>query len=187
MVVRRWRGFWHWDSGGEQKSSVARRRVRPGRQVTTVAAMARVLVTGMSGAGKTTVLDELRRRGHLTVDTDYDGWGLPDGTWDEGRMQRLLTSCSDVVVSGTVENQARFYDHFEHVVLLSAPLAVLVERVSGRTNNPYGRTPQQRAEIARYVDTVEPLLRRGATLELDGRRPATELADVVEDLVTRAP
>ncbi len=123
----------------------------------------------------------------MTVDTDYDGWELPDGTWDEQRMHQLLASNRDVVVSGTVENQGRFYDRFEHVVLLSAPLQTLVERVSGRTNNPYGKTPEQRAEIARYVDTVEPLLRRGATLELDGRRPASELADVIEDLVNRTP
>jgi shikimate kinase len=147
--------------------------------------MARVLVTGMSGAGKSTVLDELRRRGHMAVDTDYGGWELPDGTWDEQRMQQLLASSPDVIVSGTVENQGRFYHHFEHVVLLSAPLHVLVERVSTRTNNPYGKTPEQQAEIARYVDTVEPLLRRGATLELNGQRPATDLADVIEDLVTR--
>jgi shikimate kinase len=149
--------------------------------------MARVLVTGMSGAGKTTVLDELRRRGHMTVDTDYDGWELPDGTWDEQRMHQLLASKPDVVVSGTVANQGLFYDHFEHVVLLSAPLHVLLERVSMRRNNSYGRTPDQRAEITRYVETVEPLLRRGATLELDGRRPATDLADVIEDLMRRTP
>jgi len=43
------------------------------------------------GAGKTTVLVELRRRGHLTVDTDYDGWVRPDGRWDERRMGELLT------------------------------------------------------------------------------------------------
>jgi shikimate kinase len=147
--------------------------------------MARVLVTGMSGAGKTTVLEELRRRGHTTVDTDYDGWELPNGMWDEQRMDRLLASHRDVVVSGTVENQGRFYDRFEHVVLLSAPLHVLVERVSTRTNNPYGTTPEQRAEIAHYLDTVEPLLRQGATLELDGQRPASKLADAIEDLVTR--
>jgi shikimate kinase len=123
----------------------------------------------------------------MAVDTDYDGWELPDGTWDEERMRHLLASSSDVVVSGTVENQGRFYDRFEHVVLLSAPLRVLVERVSSRTNNPYGKTPEQRAEIARYVGTVEPVLRRGATLELDGQRPPSELADVIEDLVTRTP
>ena len=147
--------------------------------------MARVFVTGMSGAGKTTVLEELRRRGHTTVDTDYDGWELPNGMWDEQRMDRLLASHRDVAVSGTVKNQGRFYDRFEHVVLLSAPLHVLVERVSTRTNNLYGTTPEQRAEIAHYLDTVEPLLRRGATLELDGQRPASKLADAIEDLVTR--
>jgi shikimate kinase len=147
--------------------------------------MVRVLVTGMSGAGKTTVLDELRRRGHLTVDTDYDGWELPNRTWDEPRMQRFLESNPDVVVSGTVHNQGRFYDCFEHVVLLSAPLHVLVGRVGSRANNPYGKSPEQQAEIATYVDTVEPLLRNGATLELDGQLPVSELADVIEKLVTQ--
>ena len=146
--------------------------------------MARVLVTGMSGTGKTTVLDELRRRGHITVDTDYDDWQLPDRTWDERRMQQLLESNSDVVVSGAVENQGRFYDRFEHVVLLSVPLHVLIERVRSRTNNPYGKTSEQQAEIARYLDTVEPLLRRRATLELDGQRATSELADIIEQLVT---
>ena len=141
-------------------------------------------MTGMSGVGKTTLLDELRRRGHLTVDTDYDGWELPDRTWDEPRMDRLLARHPDVIVSGTVENQGHFYDRFAHVVLLSAPLDVLFDRVSRRSNNPYGKTPEQRAEIAGYVQTVEPLLRRGATLELDGQRPIFELADVVERLVT---
>jgi shikimate kinase len=84
-----------------------------------------------------------------------------------------------------VENQGRFYDRFDHVVLLSAPLPVLIARVTSRTTNPYGKTPQQQAEIARYVRTVEPLLRRGATVELDGQRPISELADAIEDLVKR--
>jgi shikimate kinase len=143
--------------------------------------MARVLLTGMAGAGKTTVLDVLRQRSFVTVDTDYGGW-VPDGTWDEPRMGELLARHDDVIVSGTVENQSRFYDRFHHVVLLSAPLDVLLQRVSHRAN-PYGRTPEQRAQIAEYVRTVEPLLRRGATIELDGRREISELADAVETLV----
>ena len=52
-----------------------------------------------------------------------------------------------------------------------------------RTNNPYGRTAEERRELARYVEEVEPLLRQGASLELDGRRPVHELADVVERLL----
>lgn len=31
------------------------------------------------------------------MDTDYDGWTLPNGTWDEARMHRLLASNGDVV------------------------------------------------------------------------------------------
>jgi dephospho-CoA kinase len=149
--------------------------------------MARVLVTGMSGTGKTTVLDELRRRGHVTLDTDYDGWVLADRRWDEPRMSTYLRDHPEVLVAGTVENQGHFYDRFDHVVLLSAPLAVLIERVTDRTNNPYGSTPEQRAEIERNVGEVEPLLRHGASVEFDARRPVSELADLIEALVNQRP
>jgi dephospho-CoA kinase len=147
--------------------------------------MARILITGMSGTGKTTLLNELRRRGHLTLDTDYDGWVLSNREWAEARMTTFLRDHQDVFVAGTVENQGRFYDRFDHVVLLTAPLRVLIERVSTRRNNPYGKSSEQLAEISRYVDTVEPLLREGASLELDGLRPVSELADVVEALGPR--
>jgi shikimate kinase len=148
--------------------------------------MARVLVTGMSGVGKTTVLVELARRGHLTVDTDYDGWTLPDGMWDETRMAALLATETEVIVSGTVENQGRFYDRFEHVVLLSAPLAVLLDRVTARSDNPYGKTAEDRTKIAQHLADVEPLLRRGTTVELDGRRSVAELADAIGALLIEA-
>src|SRR5580692_3142530 len=126
-------------------------------------AVARVLVTGMSGTGKTTVLDELRRRGHLTVDTDYGGWQSPEGRWDEARMAELLAGNSDLVVSGAVENQGRFYDRFDHVVLLSAPVHVLLDRVQQRTNNSYGKSVEQQAEIVKFTQSVERLLRKGST------------------------
>ena len=67
--------------------------------------MAGVPVTGMSGTGKSTVLQELRRRGLRTVDTDDDGWVLARGGWDAPRMDALLVRHRELVVSGTVENQ----------------------------------------------------------------------------------
>jgi len=145
--------------------------------------MTRILLTGMSGAGKSTLLAGLGAKGHFTVETDLDGWTLPDGRWDEPRMSALLLEHPDLVVAGTVENQGLFYDRFDHVVLLSAPLETLLERVASRTGNPYGKAEREQAEIAEYVDTVEPLLRRGATLELDGRRAPEELVAAVEELL----
>lgn len=148
--------------------------------------MRHILVTGMSGAGKTTLLDELARRGHRVVDTDHDGWVLDDGGWDEPRMSALLASDDTIVVSGTVENQVLFYDRFDSIVLLSAPLDVLLARVAARTDNPYGNSAADRELIALHVRTVEPLLRAGATRELDGRQPVAALADRVEVLIDAA-
>jgi shikimate kinase len=145
--------------------------------------VARILVTGMSGVGKSTVLAELRRRGRFTVETDYDEWTHADGSWDEARMDELLERHRDIVVSGTADNQGQFYDRFEHVVLLSAPLVVILERVRTRTNNPYGHSSEQQSEIIEHVESVEPLLRRGATVEIDGQRPAAEIADLLESLL----
>ena len=72
--------------------------------------MQRVRITGMSGTGKSVLLDELARRGHQTVETDYDGYtGRVDGEWlwDESRIDKLLSRESDGVlfVQGTVRNQ----------------------------------------------------------------------------------
>lgn len=136
----------------------------------------------MSGAGKSSVLSELSRRGHRTVDTDYGPWVRADGAWDEPRMTALLSAASPLIISGTVENQGRFYDRFGAVILLSAPVDVLLRRLSARTNNPYGRSESDQAEVRRYVRDVEPLLRRGATLELDACRPISEIADEIEKL-----
>lgn len=145
--------------------------------------MAKILVTGMSGAGKSTVLTELGRRGHRTLDTDYGPWTLPNGTWDEQRMSKLLTDNHRLIISGTVENQGDFYPHFDHIVLLSAPLSVLLQRVRNRNNNNYGKTPEQQSQIAAYKQNIEPLLRDGATLELDSRQPVEALANCIEKLL----
>ena len=152
----------------------------------TLGLMARTLITGMSGAGKSTLLVELAQRGHKVVDTDYDGWEDPHGFWDEPRMTALLASELDLFVSGTVENQGTFYDRFDHVVLFSVPVDVLLRRVTERTNNPYGRTPEEQAEIRCHVVEVEPLLRAGASVELDGQQSVIELADFLEQFISNA-
>jgi shikimate kinase len=143
--------------------------------------MARVLLTGMSGAGKSTLLAAVARRGYTTIDTDYDGWELPGALWDEPRMSALLAEHTTIAVSGTAQNQGRFYDRFEHVIYLRVPLEMLLERVRVRTNNPYGKTAEHQADITRYVAEVEPLIRRTATLELDGLLTISVLADRVEN------
>ena len=147
--------------------------------------MRRILVTGLSGTGKSSTLAELARRGFRTVDTDDPGWTVEDAEggrwWDEERIAQLLAGeGATLYVSGTVSNQGRFYDRFDAVVLLSAPADVLLERVSVRTTNEYGKSREERNLILDHIREVEPLLRATCTHEIDATLPP---ADVVERLV----
>jgi len=136
--------------------------------------MRRVLITGMSGTGKSTVIERLRVMGRKAIDTDWDPrWEQPDAdgvwVWREEAIDALLNQeDTDVLfVSACVPNQGRFYHRFDAVILLSAPESVTVQRLADRTNNPYGKSHDEISEVLGYKDTVEPQLRKRATAEID--------------------
>ena len=155
--------------------------------------MTAVLVTGMSGTGKSSVLQELSRRGFRVVDTDTDEWcewttaadGSPDWVWREDRMAALLAEPSDgaLFVAGCKTNQGAFYDRFDEVVLLHAPIDMLKTRIATRDTNDYGKTAEQLTEILSFVETVEPLLAKTSTAEID---TSGALVDVADELVRLA-
>jgi hypothetical protein len=73
----------------------------------------------------------------------------------------------------------KFYPRFDAIALLSAPAEVILGRVAGRDTNDYGKSEAERSLIVHHLETVEPLLRAGATYEIDARAP---LAEVVNEL-----
>ena len=111
--------------------------------------------------------------------------GGADWIWREDRLRRLLTTAdaNALFVAGCKSNQGKFYPQFDHVVLLSAPTPVLLERLATRTTNPYGKRPDELARILRHIETVEPLLRRAATAEVDTSAPLEEVLETVLALV----
>jgi shikimate kinase len=155
----------------------------------------------MSGTGKSAVVSELAARGYKAIDTDYDGWselvdvpastgptGLGEGKdwqWREDRISRLLsTEDADVLfVSGGASNQGKFYPQFDHIVLLTAPTVLMKERLANRTNNPYGKDPEELARVIALKESVEPILRRIADVEIDTSVP---LDEVVEEILRAA-
>jgi shikimate kinase len=152
----------------------------------------RVLLTGMSGTGKSSIVRELVARGYKAVDTD-DGWCEPQPDrrqlWREDAIQALLTAeDTDILfVAGCEENQAKFHSQFDHIVLLSAPIETLVERLATRTTNSYGKTPEERRRFMDDVETVEPLLRRAADHEVRTTVPLDEVVTTVLRLVETPP
>ena len=149
--------------------------------------MAKVLVTGMSGTGKSSVLRVLAERGHRVVDTDMDEWRewVDDGwNWREDAIDALLAGHDrgHLFVAGCHTNQGRFYDRFDEVVLLSAPAETLLARIDERSDNPYGKRADERELVLRHLEQVEPLLRATATVELDATAPLEVVADRLEQI-----
>jgi shikimate kinase len=140
----------------------------------------------MSATGKSTVAAELAARGHRAVDVDQ-GYvvATDDGRqlWDEPRIEALLDEPGGLLfVMGLEENGVRFLPRFDAVVLLTAPVDVLTERLATRTTNPYGKDPAELQRVLDDVREVEPRLRRIATHEIDTTRPLAEVVDEIEQL-----
>jgi shikimate kinase len=79
--------------------------------------------------------------------------------------------------AGCSEEQAEL--PFDYRVLLTAPRAVLVQRIRTRTNNTYGQDDQELAQVLADLVEVEPLLRRSADLVLTTTAPTAEIAKVL--------
>ena len=68
---------------------------------------------------------------------------------------------------------------------MSAPVDVLLRRIESRTNNGYGKSPEERALILRHVAEVEPLLRATCTHEIDAAQPIGEVVAQLVEIAAR--
>ena len=110
--------------------------------------MKRVLITGMSGTGKSTVIQELASRGHPAHDLDTPEWsewidaapsdGLTpvqgkDWVWRENRVRQLLSGSEEgtLFISGCAENMGRLFPLIDCVSRPAPPAATGMPRKSG--------------------------------------------------------
>ena len=162
--------------------------MRPGTAFTT---RKRILITGMSGTGKSSVTVRLADLGYVAIDVDAPGYSAEvpapedeltgigpgrDWVWQEAAIRTLLARPDLIIfLSGCSPNQGAFYPALTHVILLTASPALITARLSARTNNPFGKDPAELARALALQAEIEPLLRRSATHVIDTNMPLDEV------------
>ena len=154
--------------------------------------MNHILVTGMSGVGKSAVLEDLRARGHACIDMDGESLSYMDADghqhWRTDVLVPLLEEHRNrtTFVVGCAEEQATLYDRFRAIVLLSAPLDVMIDRIRARSAHTFGQDPTELARILEDQRSIEPLLRASCTHEIVTTRPVAEVVDRIVEIATRS-
>lgn len=154
------------------------------------------LIEGVSGTGKTSVCDELLRRGHHAIHGDralaYQGdpeTGEPlDGRthehhiWDVGKVEALVADQTHPMsfFCGGSRNFRRFIHLFDAVFVLDVDLGTLNRRLALRPQDEWGGRPAEQALIARLHATKEDIPMGGVVIDA-----AMPLSRVVDEILNR--
>ena len=146
------------------------------------------LVEGLSGAGKSSVYEELIRRGYKAISTDR-AWkyradpytGLPDGRhhnsmWDQRKAVSELENPEPEVlfVCGSSRNRDRFLPYFTKIFNLRIDDDTMRRRLQERTNNEFGKQPEEVELMLRLNRSDE---KPAGAIDVDAAQPLEQVVD----------
>lgn len=170
--------------------------------------MALIYITDISGSGKTTVRNELQRRGYTAYGTDEDDlahfYNNETGelikhhvtaddrtrewrshhTWkvERAAVEKLRNEAKDkpVFLCGVVSNDAsELWDLFEKVFALTINEEVLRHRITSRTNNDHGKNPHEFEELLNWQKTAQKDYEKLGAITIDATKPVQEVVDEI--------
>jgi thymidylate kinase len=163
-----------------------------------------ILIEGLSGSGKTSVAEELQRRGFQVVHGDRElaykgdpGTGEPVSEpvgdlmseiafrhrhhiWDVKKLSALVADKSRPITffCGGARNSGAFIDLFDRTIVLEVDRATLMRRLALRDPSEFGGRPEERAFIAMLHETREDLPTNATAVDA-----SAPLAQVVETIL----
>ncbi len=170
--------------------------------------MKKIYITGISGTGKTTIAEELEKKGFHTIGIDETSnlcsWTNKETqekvergveinreftskhNWicDIEYLKKLLDKDIDLVfVVGVASNQDNFLDLFDKILILQCKPETFIKRIKNRSNNVFGKDKTVREHILEwYEDFENKMLQKGA-ISIDVEQP---IDTVIKEVLKQA-
>src|SRR5580693_7740411 len=167
--------------------------------------MSAVIITGCSGAGKSTIAAALARRGLAAIDADDDPLlartvdaagnvveeepAAPDfawlsrhsWTWNPARLDELIRAAAPAAlyVCGGAANELELADRFTQVFLLEIDEPTMLARIDARPDNDWGRIGDTREHLRRFLPGYQARLRASGVIPIDARQPLDQVVDAI--------
>jgi len=163
----------------------------------------KIYVTGVSGVGKSTLIEELKRRGITAFDLDAvkglchwknketgkkvnrtEGVGKDwleahDWVCDIKKLKKLLERKNKIVLAGVTSNQKDFLNLFDKIVLLRCKEKVFLKRLTERENNDFGRTKSEQKHILSWYKSFETEMLERNAFPLSSEELVSEIAEKI--------
>ena len=154
------------------------------------------LIDGVSCAGKTTVCDELQRRGYHAIQSDRElaYWGDPKTgepvtgcaqehrtwMWNVEKVSALVADQTHAATffCGGSRNADRFIDLFDGVFVLEIDLETLNRRLAARPADAWGGSASEGASFARLQHATKEGLPTNASI-IDATAPLARIVDTI--------
>lgn len=150
------------------------------------------LIEGVSGTGKSSVCQELRRRGYVAINGDRElayqgdpttgekteGFSHEHHIWDVEKVRRLAANQDDEATffCGGSRNFKQFIDLFDEIFILDVDAETLNERLDSRSDD-WGKRKSERELILRLHATKEDVPSSG--IVLDATQPLVSVVDEI--------
>jgi len=154
------------------------------------------VIDGVSCAGKTTVCDELQRRGYHAIhgDRELDYWGDPKTgapvhgcagaqrtwMWNVEKVSALVADQNHAATffCGGSRNSDRFIDLLDGVFVLEIDLDTLNRRLAARPEDEWGGSASEGESFARLQHATNEGLPTNA-ISIDATAPLSRIVDTI--------
>lgn len=168
-------------------------------------------ITGATGTGKSTIRKVLQSKGYIAHDVDEDGFAafynkttgkvedrptdhaLRTKEWYANHEWRLSLKAveilardarsQDIFLCGIASNNEAVRSLFDRVFCLTLDTDALVNRILTRTNNDFGKAPDELKSILSWHKSFEARNEANGSIMIDASQPVDTITDFILNTV----